>query len=482
MFHSRGQRSISAAVAGATVNPAVRAGPAGVPRDEPRPAVLLRAVPHLLAGSDAVAVAVAAGALGGYGVAAAAVPVLLLLCAARGQYRPGFSPSALDDLPGLAGCGLAALFLGVLAGAPSTPAPALPAAGLAFLVLACGGRTAGYAVLRAGRRREESGRALVVGTSPAGRRIARGLAAHPEYGLRPVGFVADREAPRAGPEDERVLGGLDAAAEVVSAHEVRTMIVPVAGAAGAPGARAMAAARAGQRLGCDVLFVPEPGGPAAALLRVEDHILGFPVARMRRDPRERPSWPVKRVADVAVAALGLVVALPVLAACALAVRRDGGRGVLFRQVRVGARGTCFELLKFRTFTPADEHESATRWSVAGDERVGRVARFLRRTSLDDLPQLWNVLRGDMSVVGPRPERPYFVDRFARAFPHYRSRHRVPVGITGWAQVHGLRGDSSIGDRARFDNHYADTWSLWGDVKILLRTAGAVLRGPRPGGG
>src|SRR3712207_5213773 len=115
------------------------------------------------------------------------------------------------------------------------------------------------------------------------------------------------------------------------------------------------------------------------------------------------------------------------------------------------------------------------FKIRQDPRITRVGRLLRRTSLDELPQLVNVLRGDMSLVGPRPERPYFVDEFTRRYPWYTDRHRVPSGLTGWAQVHGLRGDTSIADRARFDNFYIENWSLWGDIKIMLRTAGQVLR-------
>jgi len=119
------------------------------------------------------------------------------------------------------------------------------------------------------------------------------------------------------------------------------------------------------------------------------------------------------------------------------------------------------------------------WNIAHDERLGPVGRFIRATSLDELAQLWNILRGDMTIVGPRPERPHFVASFTSAFPRYMARHRVPAGLTGWAQVHGLRGDTSIEDRARFDNYYIENWSLWADIKIILRTVSAVLR--RQGG-
>jgi lipopolysaccharide/colanic/teichoic acid biosynthesis glycosyltransferase len=148
--------------------------------------------------------------------------------------------------------------------------------------------------------------------------------------------------------------------------------------------------------------------------------------------------------------------------------------VIFRQPRVGRDGIVFDCLKLRTMRPADSLEAATSWSIAQDARVGPVGRFLRRTSLDELPQLWNIVRGDMTLVGPRPERPYFVSRFSQEFHRYDHRHRVQAGLTGLAQVSGLRGDTSIADRARFDNYYIENWSLWLDVKILLRTVGEVI--------
>jgi lipopolysaccharide/colanic/teichoic acid biosynthesis glycosyltransferase len=151
------------------------------------------------------------------------------------------------------------------------------------------------------------------------------------------------------------------------------------------------------------------------------------------------------------------------------VRIESGPGVIFRQTRVGRNGVLFECLKIRSMRPADEVESATNWSVADDSRVGRAGRFLRRTSLDELPQLWNILRGDMTLVGPRPERPHFVDKFSVEFDRYAHRHRVQAGLTGLAQVSGLRGDTSIADRARYDNYYIEHWSLWLDIKILIRT-------------
>ncbi len=141
---------------------------------------------------------------------------------------------------------------------------------------------------------------------------------------------------------------------------------------------------------------------------------------------------------------------------------------------MGLDGRPFTLLKFTSLRPVDETESAQNWNIAQDDRLTVVGTWLRRTSLDELPQLWNILRGDMSLVGPRPERPFFVDEFTRQFPRYTARHRVPAGLTGTAQVQGLRGDTSIADRARFDNYYIENWSLWDDAKILLRTFSQVI--------
>ena len=129
-------------------------------------------------------------------------------------------------------------------------------------------------------------------------------------------------------------------------------------------------------------------------------------------------------------------------------------------------------------SPVDETDSATTWSVADDARVGPVGRFIRRTSIDELPQLWNVLRGDMTIVGPRPERPFFAEKFAAEHPLYGNRSRMPAGLTGLAQVSGLRGDTPIADRARFDNYYIENWSLWLDTKVLLRTVREVFRSGR----
>jgi lipopolysaccharide/colanic/teichoic acid biosynthesis glycosyltransferase len=207
---------------------------------------------------------------------------------------------------------------------------------------------------------------------------------------------------------------------------------------------------------------------------MRDQLAGFACRRLELGSR-RPGSLGKRALDVLVSGTLLLLVSPLLLVCAAVLRLTDGPGVVFHQERIGKDGRPFTLLKFRTHRPVDEHEAATRWSVAREPQMSRFCRFLRQTSLDELLQLWNVFRGDMSLVGPRPERPYFVAQFSQTYPGYAARHRMQTGITGLAQIHGLRGDTSIEDRCRFDNAYIDNWSLWQDICILARTATALVR-------
>jgi lipopolysaccharide/colanic/teichoic acid biosynthesis glycosyltransferase len=194
---------------------------------------------------------------------------------------------------------------------------------------------------------------------------------------------------------------------------------------------------------------------------------------MRQAALRARVWRFKRTVDIVLSAVLLVVTAPVMAAAALAVKLGSKGPVLFRQTRIGQYGEEIGVLKFRTL-PADHVDNS--WN-AGNDQYNAVGRLLRRSSIDELPQLWNVLRGDMSLVGPRPERGYLVEQFNTSVSGYRDRHRLPVGLTGWAQVHGLRGDTSLRERVRFDNQYIEHWSLWRDVVILVRTLSASFRGP-----
>jgi lipopolysaccharide/colanic/teichoic acid biosynthesis glycosyltransferase len=182
---------------------------------------------------------------------------------------------------------------------------------------------------------------------------------------------------------------------------------------------------------------------------------------------------IKRTLDLTGALFGLILTAPLLLAAAIAVRLEGGPGVIYRQERVGLGGATFTLYKLRSLRPVADEDHTT-WNIAHDTRLGPVGRLIRKTSIDELPQLWNVLRGDMTLVGPRPERPHFVDQFTATIPGYADRHRALPGLTGLAVVHGLRGDTSIPLRAHYDNLYIDTWTPTLDIAIIFRTIGRVL--------
>jgi Undecaprenyl-phosphate glucose phosphotransferase len=307
---------------------------------------------------------------------------------------------------------------------------------------------------------------LVVGAGRLGRAVIDKLAEHPEAGLRAVAMLDD---------DPEILGTLYRG-------------IPVAGATGE-------AATVVERLGVDTVFLALPldahrtmlevlkeVGRTVADVRVVPDLLqhitfragvedldGLPVVHLTQVPLTGWMSLVKRTVDLVVSSAALAVLSPVFAAIALEIRREDRGPVFYRQRRMGLDGRPFEILKFRSMVPGAEDESGPTWASPGDPRRTRVGRYLRRWSLDELPQLVNVLRGEMSLVGPRPERPEFVREFKETFPQYMLRHRVRAGMTGWAQVHGWRGNTSLTKRIEYDLYYIENWTLSLDAKILWLT-------------
>jgi exopolysaccharide biosynthesis polyprenyl glycosylphosphotransferase len=409
----------------------------------------------------------------GMGVAAL---LSVTLFTVGGLYHGRRHMSFLDDLPGLFGRMLvAAAAVGIVVAIRHDSVDYLGgflrevAVSIAAVLL---GRVVTTTVVIIARRRRlvEHG-AIIVGGGPVAVELARLLRRYPQYGLRFCGFVDAPSAAHHRPEGRPLLGDLNDLGRLVRDVECDVVIIADIDC---PETELLAAARA-PGLAIDLWVVPRlrefhshSGRP--------DHIGAIPVVRVRRPALTGSRLAIKRASDILFAATALVVLSPILLLCALATLADGGGGVFFYQRRIGHLGRPFNLVKFRTMRPQDPAEAETTWSIADDRRVGPLGRFMRRTSLDELPQLWNILRGDMTVVGPRPERPYFVDQFSAEHPGYAMRHRVPVGLTGLAQVSGLRGDTPISDRARFDNYYIENWSLWLDIKVLVRTVAEVLRG------
>jgi exopolysaccharide biosynthesis polyprenyl glycosylphosphotransferase len=202
--------------------------------------------------------------------------------------------------------------------------------------------------------------------------------------------------------------------------------------------------------------------------RVED-LDGLPTINLSETPLEGWSRFVKRAFDLAVASSALLVLSPVMLLVALAIWLEDRRPIFYRQMRMGLDGKPFAIVKFRSMRVGAEADTGAVWAEKDDPRRTRVGRFIRAWSIDELPQLWNVLVGDMSVIGPRPERPEFVEQFRAEFPHYMLRHKVRAGMTGWAQVHGWRGNTSIRMRIEHDLYYIENWSLLLDLKILFMT-------------
>ncbi|WP_433802783.1 sugar transferase [Actinomycetospora sp. CA-084318] len=403
--------------------------------------------------------------------AALSVITVVLVCGG-GRYRARLHLSVLDELPALLGRLLVAIALVAAVFAvrhDNVGVTEFVLTSLASVGLVVVGRAISTAVVLAARRRRiVAHRTLLVGGGELSGEVATLLDRYARYGLAVAGYVDTLP----GPASARVpwLGTLDDLDALVAEHGVDVLLV---GDGAFREEDLLDRVRTPATQDCDLLVVPRLHAFATATGQ-SDHIGSLPVMRIRTPALDGPAWALKRAVDVVASSLALLLLSPVLVACALAVRWEGGPDVLFRQVRVGRDGRRFECLKFRSMRPATSAEGDTRWSIAQDDRVGPVGRVLRATSLDELPQLVNILRGEMTIVGPRPERPHFVERFSAEHPRYGHRHRVPAGLTGLAQVSGLRGDTPISDRARFDNYYIENWSLWLDAKVLLRTVSEVL--------
>jgi exopolysaccharide biosynthesis polyprenyl glycosylphosphotransferase len=340
-------------------------------------------------------------------------------------------------------------------------------------------RMAAAAEERRNRRLRASLRpTLIVGAGEVGAMVARRLLDHREFGLSPVGFLDDEPMDLS---DRRVpvLGGLGAFERVVAEHRVEQLVITFSRA---PHDLLISLTERAKDWGLGVSVIPR------LFERTTEHpelvqIGGMPLLQMRTANPHGWYFRFKYLTDRVVAFVLLVFLAPALAAVAGLVWLSIGRPILFRQVRVGRDGRRFVILKFRTMREAggEDHEfqlppDTAPGGVEGVDRTTRIGRLLRQSSLDELPQLVNVLRGEMSLIGPRPERPEYVEQFRISVRGYDRRHRVKSGITGWAQVNGLRGQTSVVDRAEWDNYYIDNFSLWLDMKILLLTAGSVVRG------
>jgi exopolysaccharide biosynthesis polyprenyl glycosylphosphotransferase len=421
-------------------------------------------------------------------------PLVMGLLYLRGLYRTRLRALILDGVaPVVSAVSVAAMvvaMLGLLVNG-HVPSQSDWVRAWLFALLAVG---AGRVVLSFAQRLARAKRlvgkpVLIMGAGVVGSQVARRLEGHPEYGLVPIGFLDDdpRSIAEVGGREMPVLGTVENLDETVEQTGVRNLIVAFSSVADARVSRLIQRC---QELGIEVSVVPRMFDTINNRVGY-DTVGGLPLMSFTTVNPRGVQFALKHAFDRVFALVLLVVLSPVMLCAALAVRLSSHGPVLFRQRRIGRDGKVFDLYKFRSMrldpsrTISSGEDSSALESllggdtapggVEGDDRRTPIGRFLRRTSADELPQLVNVLRGEMSMIGPRPERPEFVELFNQDIIRYDDRHRVKSGITGWAQVHGLRGQTSLAERVEWDNYYIVHWSLGLDLKILALTFIALLR-------
>jgi len=407
----------------------------------------------------------------------AIVPVGILLLRSQGVYEPQRTGSLLRE----AGLVLRATAIGVsllvvlnffLRGYLFSRGVVLLFSVLAPLFV-MGLRTGVRSALRAARRRGHNLRyVIVVGSGRLAEETIERIHAHPESGLRVRGVLTDELVTGRKVGGVEVIGRLGALKSKLLEARVDQVIVALPRNAG-DGLEKVLRDLDDEMV--SVQLVPDLVDFLTLRSSVES-LDGLPIIALRESPIVGWAALQKRSFDVVLSFLGLLVAAPIVAALSLAIWLTSGRPLLHRQERMGLDGRTFTLIKLRSMTPDAEPADEAVWPTLDDPRVTKLGRWLRRTGFDELPQLWNVLRGEMSLVGPRPEREVFIEEFRSEIPGYMLRHKMRAGLTGWAQVHGWRGDTSLHERIEHDLYYIQNWSLGLDIRILLLTAWQTLTG------
>lgn len=415
------------------------------------------------------------------------VPTVIGMLAARRVYRRRLNRKFLDEIgPIEATVALASMFLltlMTLGRVPGDTEQTVLRVWICAAVLMPTGRLIRAAIQRSLRRHHHlMSPTLIVGNGRIATRIVERLKSMPELGLDPVGLI-DAEAPWAGPD-----GSTMPALPNLGTPETIEQAILQTGAEGVVVAFSRTedellthVVRVAHHHEARVWVVPRMFDVIGSHARFE-HVGGLPLIALAHTNPRGWQFAIKHFIDRVCSSLGLLLISPLFLTLMLLVRLSSPGPIFFRQPRVGRDGKVFDCLKFRTMRPPRPSDAdfelksgAAPGGVEGVDRRTAIGKIMRATSMDELPQLINVIKGEMSLVGPRPERPEFVELFEMQIRRYGERHRVKAGMTGWAQVHGLRGQTSIADRAEWDNYYIENWSLTLDFKILLLTVLAVLR-------
>ena len=316
-------------------------------------------------------------------------------------------------------------------------------------------------------------RVLIIGTGEVGRMIVQKIQHTPGLGYRVAGFVeASFEGdtpPGAQVMGLPVFGTVENLPQIIEGHGIDEVII---GLPEATHQELVGIVSQCEREKVSIRVFPDVFQIMASEVTISD-LGGLPLLTIRDVALRGWKLTLKRIVDMAFSGTFLLVASPFMMLTALLIKIDSPGPVFFAQERMGLDAKPFKMLKFRSMR-ADAERNGPGWTTKDDPRRTRVGTFIRKTSIDELPQFINVLMGDMSVVGPRPEQPAYVEQFRSSIPRYMERHREKAGVTGWAQINGLRGDTSIAERTKYDLWYTENWSLWLDFKIILRTAFRAL--------
>lgn len=394
---------------------------------------------------------------------------LVLVFALMGNYSNHRSSFFADEIFGIIGA-LAASALAVFAALIIYPPDRLVYSRLTFgywiLIAGILIGLSRYAIRRIERRQRARGvgtaRCLVIGRGHAADQLVQRIKMFPDFGYQLIAMVADQL--------DASLSQSDASAEITKIIERDHIDVVFVALPHVRQERVLELIASNRRREVEFRVVPTTLEMLASQVE-PDELAGIPLLRIRRSfATASLQMRAKRLFDMILALLGLVLVVPLMALIGLLIRITSPGPILIRQERVGLNDRTFQMLKFRSMRVDAERMTGPVWASSGDTRRTTIGILLRRFSLDELPQLWNVLKGDMSLVGPRPERPVFATDFGNRMPAYAERHRVRPGVTGWAQVNDLRGMTSIEDRLVYDLYYAERWNLAFDVKIILTTA------------
>ncbi|MEW5808589.1 MAG: sugar transferase [Actinomycetota bacterium] len=421
------------------------------------------------------------------------IPFMVVLLAARSMYQRRLSDRFLDEFEPVetsvavaALLTLAIIMYAVPAFTPGTvvpeyvrPSDAMVRVWLFAAILVPLVRFMRSLAQRYLRRKYSFGKpAIIIGSGPIAHQIITRMTQVPDYGLRPVGIIDDMRPANIEAEGIPYLGTTDNLERAVVTTGAEKLII--AHSTVSDEKLAILAQRA-HHFGMKVRVVPRMMDVVGVGATIE-HLGGIPLMTLSHTNPTGWQFALKHAIDRSCAAIGLVLISPLFLTLMLLVRLSSPGPIFFGQDRIGRDGKVFQCLKFRSMRPADPDaaaftvkDGAAPGGVEGEDRRTWIGKIMRKTSLDELPQLLNVAKGEMSLVGPRPERPEFVELFEMQIRRYGDRHRVKAGMTGWAQVHGLRGQTSIADRAEFDNFYIENWSVLLDIKILALTVLAVLK-------